>query len=358
MKRFNSLFLLIPLIFGIQACSDDNPTPGVRYDVPPSIQPFVDDFIQEGEKRGLDLNIDNLIVTFEGDLQNGSAAGTCTFANGNNPPHIRIDTNSANWSNNAWSREILMYHELGHCILDRRQHRDDRLPNENYSSIMRSDGAQVYGGSLSLFKRDYYLDELYNPGELSPDWSNLSPAYSEVTAAQRVPVVIESFNNNINNWSVGANQSSRLVIQNGLYTFSSFDNGAYLTVNDFNLDTDRDFEIETRIRITEGDRPATLQWGGSTTTNNFFYGFTADNFVFTGMNETGTASVREIAGLNSRDFNTLTIRKIGQDYFFYVNEQYFDIGRFENFQRDRFGFAVGPNSTIEIDYLNIYQLNL
>ncbi|MEM6765909.1 MAG: hypothetical protein AAF824_11565 [Bacteroidota bacterium] len=358
MKRINRLFLYIPLIIGLQACSDDDPTPEVRFDVPPSIQPFIDDFIAEGQQRGVNLTIDNLIVTFEGNLQNGDAAGLCTFANGNNPPHIRIDTTSANWRNNDWSREILMFHELGHCVLDRRQHRDDRLPNDNYSSIMRSDGAQVYGGSLTLFKREYYLDELFNEAEISPEWSNIQPLYSAISAAQKSPIIVENFNNNINDWSVGGNSSSRLSIQNGLYTFESLDEGAYLTVNEFNLNTNADFEIETRFRIREGDRTATFQWGGSSTNNNFFYGFNPDNFLFTGNSATGTSTVREESTLSPGEFAILTIRKIGQDYFFYVNEQYFDIGRFEEFSDNLFGFAVGPNTVMEIDFFRIFELNL
>ncbi|TAE60242.1 MAG: hypothetical protein EAZ89_01710, partial [Bacteroidetes bacterium] len=150
--------LLLASLFLLQACKDDEPVK--VYDVPSIIQPYIDLFEQEAAARGQTLNIDNLKVEFETDLQGGDAAGLCTFASPNTPtPHIRLDTTSYNWQNNEYHREILIFHELGHCILNR-LHKDDVLPNGNYASIMRSTGEQLYGGSLNAFKRDYYLDEL------------------------------------------------------------------------------------------------------------------------------------------------------------------------------------------------------
>ncbi|RMG64730.1 MAG: hypothetical protein D6722_16640, partial [Bacteroidetes bacterium] len=219
--RFRNLSLLFlgPFLL-LSACKRED-IPPKAYEVPAIIQPYVDAFEQEAAARGLDLNIDNLTVEFGTDLQGGDAAGLCTFASQNNPtPRIQLDTTSFNWRNNEYHREILVFHELGHCILNR-LHRDDLLPNGNIASMMRSTGEQIYGGSLNGFKRDYYLDELFDPNTPAPDWATDFPSYESVPSSQKEDVFIEHFANNFNNWTTGNSPNSSSQIASGRLYFES-----------------------------------------------------------------------------------------------------------------------------------------
>ncbi len=84
---------------------------------------------------------------------------------------ISIVTDETCWSGRPEAdNEALIFHELGHMVLDR-GHRDDKLPNASRASIMVSTNlAGLYVGNASS-RRKYYIDELFNPDTPVPDWA-------------------------------------------------------------------------------------------------------------------------------------------------------------------------------------------
>lgn len=359
-KRIYLRYMLGSLAL-LVSCSQDEPSPVQTYDVPTEVQIHVNNFIAEAKARGRDdITIDNLVVEYETNLNNGDAAGICTYPFDDNPPHIRLDTTSASWQNNYWSREALIFHELGHCILNRRSHRDDVMLNGNYASLMRTRSAQFFGESLNYFKREYYLDELFDESTSAPGWTNSLPEYNSIPNSNRSELYVEEFNQQNTDWSLGSNSNSDRRIENGVYRFESLDDGAYLSTNNIIFDSSQDFEIETSLRIVQGDNAIMLQWGGSRLDNHFFFGYTPNKYVFLGQWTTqwpsGISAGRNLDQLSPDEFNKITIRKIGNEYFFYVNETLFDNARFEDFEGNSFGFYVGSFATIEIDYLKVNSI--
>jgi len=353
-----SWWLLFPLL-ALFACKKEELPPKV-YDVPAIVQPFIDDFIDEAAARGHLIEIDNLIVEFEGNLDNGDAAGLCTFQTDNSPPHIRLDTTSTNWKNNIYSREALVFHELGHCILDRRGHISDLLPNGNFASIMRPKGEQLYGGTINTFKREYYLDELFDPNTPVPDWAKDVPPYSDVAPAQKTTLYFEGFDSDLTAdpaWSRGTSSRSIRKIENGHYYFESLDDGAYFSLISKSISRSADFELEAAIRIVKGERATMLEWGGNSAENLYFYGFTASQFAFIGNWQSGTSAARDVSNLQPGAYNKLTVRRRGDNYYFYLNEELFDNGKFESFRGNWFAFYVGSFTAIEVDYLRISRID-
>ena len=351
-KHFYWIFISSSLLFS--ACRPDEVPPTV-YEVPALIQPYIDLFEQEAAKRGVQLDITNLKVEFEEDLNGGDAAGTCTFATEESPtPHIRLDTTSFNWRNNEYHREILVFHELGHCILDR-LHKDDLLPNGNIASIMRSTGEQVYGGLLNDFKREYYLDELFNPSAPAPDWAENAPAYSEV--GQKQAIFTDEFSSNIKRWNLGSSDQSRAEIIDGSFQFESkSENTAFFTSKSIFIDTDKDFEIEASVKIVKGTSSSMIQWGGSGSSDFFFYGFNQDSAIFAGNWTVGLVGSQKTNAFRKGAFNKITIRKIGNLYHFYINETYYDVLQYETFYGNQFAFYIGPRTEMHVDWLRISEL--
>jgi len=119
---------------------------------------YFEDFEKEAEDRGLnyDLNRYNLIGSIDNIPQTG-VAGTCSYGS-RFPRHVTIDLPF--WQNAGfYSREMVVFHELGHCILNR-GHSEDRTANGYCASIMRSGT----GSCRTLYNsqnRNYYLDELF-----------------------------------------------------------------------------------------------------------------------------------------------------------------------------------------------------
>lgn len=361
MRHSSLLALVLSTFIFLSACENGpEPNPGPVYEVPDLIQPYVDAFELEASKRGLDINIDNLRVEFRENLNNGQAAGQCTSPRLNSNvfvPHIDLDTTSANWQNNVYHREILVFHELGHCILDRLEHRDDFLPNGNISSMMRSTGEQVYGSLLTGFKRDYYLDELFLGQDAEvPDWAQNSPAYTLATPP--TPLLNEGFDNNRNNWTTGNNERSRAEIRDGLYMFESkTSESGFFVARPQVIDQSRDFEIESNIKIVSGTGTALLQWGGNDANNFYFMGFNREGTGVVGNWTVGVSASTPLDNIKATDFNKLTIRKLGEFYHVYVNEVYYEVLEYELFLGNSIGFLVGPATEIHIDNISINYLD-
>ena len=191
---------VIPLLWLYSCEQDDIPAPtGV---IPKSMQPYVDQFVWEAEQRGLSMDVSRLTIEFDSDIQGGnspgSVVGICTRVG--NQQLIRLDTLNSLWllSGNLGKEEIL-FHELGHCMLDR-PHKDATLVSGDFASIMRSVGLLQYGdlnNFTSLFtgpvgvkahRRDYYIDELFDQNVSTPCWSD-----STITSPYPVRIYKDDF---------------------------------------------------------------------------------------------------------------------------------------------------------------------
>jgi hypothetical protein len=165
------------LIF-LYACSHKNDfTPVLS--ILPEFQPYVDSFVSAASERGYNITINNLIITYDSSISNIYCAySNVTSAANDVQKIIYVNPNIHCWQNHT-QLETLIFHEMGHCILGR-SHDTMRLPNGDPKSIMFPDDISVYspcvypiGDSCNkLYKRDYYLDELFDENTPVPDWAH------------------------------------------------------------------------------------------------------------------------------------------------------------------------------------------
>lgn len=161
-KRSTLLLLFFTgLVFS--ACQKYQPS------FPEELEPFIDKFIEEASKRGRDLSRikEGLIIQYE-DLPEKSG-GKCIrsffFPN-------RISIDKFFWQQmNDRQKELLLYHELGHCVLHR-DHRNERLSQGECTSIMDGNEEEFFCSNnfYSEKWRAYYLDELFDEQTGTPDW--------------------------------------------------------------------------------------------------------------------------------------------------------------------------------------------
>lgn len=116
-------------------------------------------FVVEGSKRSINVNTNRLTLVFgkTSTKESPSTVGTCEPVNGY--PVVTIDT--AYWSvSNDLEKEELVFHELGHCLLDR-DHCEEK-ENGAPVSLMEPEmlGSKVYGE-----RREAFVDELFTPDE-------------------------------------------------------------------------------------------------------------------------------------------------------------------------------------------------
>lgn len=153
------------------------PAAPVQYSVPAELEPYVQQFRDEAQKRGQTVATNNLIIGF-GQPGQQDACGECVLEAGKTP-RIVLTKNAFCWDQaSTQARECLVFHELGHCLL-KRLHTSVQFPNRAYVSLMNPSDRAVYAtcpypiGDDDCDKRprrDYYVDELFNAGTPAPSW--------------------------------------------------------------------------------------------------------------------------------------------------------------------------------------------
>ncbi len=352
----NIKYIVLLTIVLLSSCKDDK----VKVvEIPDKLQGFVDSFILEGQKRGVEVNIDDLIMEFESDLEVGGspAAGLCR-TQGDNTPVILIDTTSSNWTLNLSSREQLVFHELGHCYLGR-PHIENRMPNGNFRSIMRPSGEQLYGPNLGAFKREFYLDELFSQQTMRPSWADLT-AYSSHAALQRSAFFVDDFSNNDKGWLVGSGSNVERKILGGVYDFKSLTtSNTIVSTQDILMPEEGNFEIEVDISFQNENSFAAFIWGGQNLTvkdYNFVY-LTAESVVLIGTLDEGFESTLEVMFSNNGSSTTLTIRHVDGFYYIYLDEVQIETLEYKLINGVSGGLGVGPGGHVQFDNLRVYKLD-
>lgn len=153
MKRFKYIIALLGLFIMVISCGKED-----LVETDAELQPYFDLFAEEAAKRGFVVDYDaERIEGLLQDIPNTSIQGQC-FHNENIPKKVVIDVTY--WENaSKLEKEFIIYHELGHCFLDR-GHLDDSDGNGLCVSIMHSSPG-VCNFSLTPTNRDSYLDELF-----------------------------------------------------------------------------------------------------------------------------------------------------------------------------------------------------
>ena len=141
--------------------------------IDPEFQVFVDEFVEEAARRGQEIDFSDTGLTVQfSDLALDGANGRCFFAS-----HL-IEIDKADWfSFSPNFRSFLLFHELGHCEL-RRGHTNSQFDDLSWMSIMKGDPFDGTDGRIPVpyfgFRREYYIDELFNPNTPEPAWARAS----------------------------------------------------------------------------------------------------------------------------------------------------------------------------------------
>jgi hypothetical protein len=276
------LFLLCCL-----ACSKEETARQFAVDIPEEVQPYVDRFVAEATTRGkvIDWSDISLEITFQDDLADTLAA----FCNDGTIVISRLfwETRSDN------HREAMIFHELGHCILHR-EHHNAILPNDEWLSLMRGDPIPA-GRSSSInysgVRRQFYIDELFNPHISEPDWIHIKEGYD-------LP---------------GGSRDTVLHLSN-IGGFS----------RNMSLPDSNDFEIEALIDFQNSTDIVGLAWGGQQIQDQIIVHFNAaGTFVINaGFSELGVIYQRENFAILNDTVNHIGMRRRDDKYYIFVNREF------------------------------------
>jgi hypothetical protein len=186
MRLKNSFYLLILMLLFNCKNKKEEILPATKYEIEKTLAPFMKSFLYEADLRNIKIDTTNLILRFSTKntiLQ--EACGTCSQNLSKPSVQKIIEINSIDsicWqylSNN--SKEELIFHELGHCILARFEHKNDLFADGSPKSIMYKSNSDLYApctydisGSNDcnrITRRKYYIDELFDPKTPTPLWA-------------------------------------------------------------------------------------------------------------------------------------------------------------------------------------------
>lgn len=168
------LMLFLSLL--IIRCSDDN---GGEIIINPAFNSYVDSFIESGRVRGIDIDFSDTGLSIQFGEVDDQAAAECSELGSAFDGSHRIIISEEYWNQiDDLEREVIIFHELGHCELGR-IHDGQIFSNGDWKSIMR--GFPISQKEPAVYflgtRKNYYLDELFNPSLPFPDWKDYSPAF-------------------------------------------------------------------------------------------------------------------------------------------------------------------------------------
>lgn len=160
----NTLYLIILSITGCGAA----PFKVDSRIVDPAFIPYVQEFVYEAKARSVQLNfgaIQKLSIQFDSNTVFPILAQCKVY-----PDRLEIVVNPPAWdSASKAARELLLNHEMGHCILGKMAHNDTKITFYSYydatetwagpASLMNT---YVIPASIYAINRNYYLNELFN----------------------------------------------------------------------------------------------------------------------------------------------------------------------------------------------------
>lgn len=153
----------------LTACSSpQNLTKQITVD--PAFKSYVGNFESMASKEGHPVNIDNLVVMLDTTMAGPAAGsswilGTCTMGD---VPTVRINSIFWNGGYLVSDKEQLLFHELGHCILNRVHDSSVVWATDSPGYILDSTTMNPFHMSAQFYNvnHDYYMKELFGVKEL------------------------------------------------------------------------------------------------------------------------------------------------------------------------------------------------
>ena len=145
------------IVMALLSCRQDGVIPDVSVDE--RLLTHFEQFTHEAAMRGILLDFASAPV--EGKIENigdADVSGQCQHKS-NQPNTVMIDLDY--WERaSGYEREFIVFHELGHCVLER-EHLDAETQGRRCASIMHS-GTSGCINAYSVLTRQDYLDELFS----------------------------------------------------------------------------------------------------------------------------------------------------------------------------------------------------
>lgn len=349
-----------------------------QQDVEPSITPelkaYYDLFVKEANSRNVSLSLpkDGFLLEFG---KTPSPYEGYTYVQQN-----KVVIDSVRWKQNKnyeSKREFIVFHELGHLLLEH-EHDNTPLPNGEFKSLMFTYDNNPSPNSIYNWgiRRKYYIDELFNINTPAPDWSKAEYNPFPLSSSNRQLIAAQEFSQStaLNDYLKTLTNAQCQIIENnsllnvklpkdfGFY-FSNDKVMALAGMSQDKIDQmmkSTNYEIEVRYRLKSGGIKHSFA------NNNdplAISNFSVNHFDSGKLNVVASVffnlSLPEPPLSLEGDFNIIRLVRQGPFFAFYLNNKlihYSDMLRPEVPENATFVvFGNGVNTEFDLDYYRIYQ---
>lgn len=185
--------------------------------------------------------------------------------------------------------------------------------------------------------------------------------YFGIPTEDKQTVFFDEFDNNRNKWNLESTYLKMKITEGDFYCESRNDR-TYVKKRFVPLNYAGDYEIEISLRYVrgQGKGPMGLTFGRNVAGNEYNFYFDKDGryriFKYADGRATPYVNWKSSALLGKYSYNTLTVRKVSNNWFFYINrEKVYECTAGILFGYD-VGFTIGGNMAIEVDYLKVTEL--
>jgi hypothetical protein len=351
-RKSISFSLLIVFLFFF-ACKKD---PVHRVD--PELNPYLQQFIQEANLRGVSLNIedDGIIMEFA-DLE-PPTIGLCHYSL---PRRIQIDRSywqeTQLYPHGQNLRENVVFHELGHGFLNRR-HDNTTLSNTEWKSMMcggETVNNRNWAVNFNGYRKSYYLDELFNVQTPEREWSKKGV----FDGLEEFPVRAYSFDmENYEGDLSGLSGSVVYKVEDGLYSLSSL-SASNTLFSLYSADLPDNFYLEVNMKISLDGGAITGVFAGykkgrEEDHNYFSFSFSKRTNITNTQCYYPFAEVLVDSKYKDNQINKFAISKKGEELFFYLNDELVYRNDYELEGYNRLGVIVPAYGSLSIRDYTVY----
>ena len=194
-------------------------------------------------------------------------------------------------------------------------------------------------------------------------------SYNDYTSNDKKNIFYDDFSTNDYNWPIGTFENCRTyTFKPGYYelksTCKSVVSVYFNNAGSFKINENEDFELEISMMFISGEEnnANSIGWGkDNSNENKFKFGFSANGyFIFNKYYNDAWIDIKPWTTsdvIKKNDYNILTVRKVGDKYYFFINKVYVHSCAFEPFFGQRVDFSGNQNSVVRVDYIRISSLN-
>ena len=189
--------------------------------------------------------------------------------------------------------------------------------------------------------------------------------YYGYTSSEKELIFADDFNDDGNKWANGSTKNGSSYVSNGTLIFTSnVDEGAAgCTRSLFHIDQRKDFELETRLSWVSGAENQSFyfvfgkqpsEW------SRYNIGLSGDGYYRIDksyMNEyTDIVKWTLSSHVQKKGYNTLTVRKVENTLYYFINSNLVYSMPFESFYGDEIGYQISATVKIAVDYLRVHYI--